>query len=111
VTLPPAWQPFTVYAAATVTHPGLHYLFIRQAEQIVASVIAHVTADMVGIYGISTLPRFRRRGYGTALVRAAVALRPDLPVTVFPDPPSVPMYTRSGFVRAQEIAIWQTVKP
>jgi GNAT superfamily N-acetyltransferase len=87
----------------------MNYLLLRQEEQVVASVIAHITEDMVGIFGISTLPQFRRRGYGTALVRAAVALRPDLPLTVFPDPPSVPMYTRSGFVRAQEIAVWKTV--
>ncbi len=108
VTPSPEWQPFTMHAAATLTHPGMHYLVIRQAGQVVAGVIVHVTADMVAIYGIFTHPRFRRRGYGTALVRAAVALRPDLPATVFPDPPSVPMYTRSGFVRAQEIAVWKT---
>ena len=79
---------------------------LRVAGKVVAGTIAYATEDMVGIYAISVLAPFRRRGYGTALVHAAVALRPDLPVSVYPDPPSVPMYTRWGFSRAEEIACW-----
>ncbi len=57
----------------------IKYLVIRQDEQVAAGVIAHVTADMVGI-SVS----LRTLGF------AAAARRPALPVTVFPDPPSVP---------------------
>jgi hypothetical protein len=42
------------------------------------------------------------------LVHAAVALRPDLPTSVHPDPPSVPMYTCWNFSRAKEIASWRS---
>ncbi|MEM7127594.1 MAG: hypothetical protein AAF702_14775 [Chloroflexota bacterium] len=44
--------------------------------------------------------------YAAAVVHAAVALRPDLPTSVFPDPPSVPIYRRIGFEPAGKIAIW-----
>lgn len=99
--------PFSWHPAATVENPNMHYLVARFAGQVVAGVIVQTSADMLGIYGLSTLPTFRRRGYATALIRAAVALRPDLPACVFPDPPSVPIYTPLGFVVAGEIAIWQ----
>jgi predicted acetyltransferase len=61
---------------------------------------------MTGVYGISTLMRFRRRGYASALMRAALALRPDLPMSVFPDPVSLPVYSVIGFERAGEIGVW-----
>ena len=100
-------QPFSWHASATLDDPGMYYLIARLDGQVVAGTIAYVTEDMVGIYGISTLPRFRRRGYATALVRATVALRPDLPVSVYPDPDTVPIYAGMGFVRAGNIAVWQ----
>ena len=97
---------FGLHAEATLEDPGMYYLNARLGGEVVASTIAYVTEDQLGIYGMSTLPRFRRRGYGTALVHAAVATRPDLPASVHPDPPSVPMYTCWGFEPAGYIARW-----
>jgi GNAT superfamily N-acetyltransferase len=101
------WEQFSWHAPETVDDPNMVYLIARLGGQAAAGAIAHITADMVGIYGVSTLSNFRRRGYATALVRAAVALRPDLPACVFPDPPSAPLYTSTGFARAGKIAIWK----
>ncbi len=98
---------FAQHAEATLEDPGMYYLNARLGGRVVGSTIAYATHDMLGIYGISTLRPFRRRGYGTALVHAAVALRPDLPASVHPDPPSVPMYSCWGFTRAKEIAAWR----
>jgi GNAT superfamily N-acetyltransferase len=99
-------DPFCWHPKETVGDPSMHYLVARYGGEVVAGIIAHVSAGMVGIYGLSTLPEFRRRGYARALVHAVVALRPDLPVCVQPDPPSVPLYTDIGFVQAGEIAGW-----
>ncbi len=98
---------FGQHAVGTLDDKGMHYLIARLDGRVVASTIAYATADMLGIYGISTLPEFRRRGYATALVRAVVFLRPDLPVSVQPDPPSVRIYTDMGFVPAGQVAAWQ----
>lgn len=103
-------EPFSQHAAATLETPGMYYLNARLDGQVVAGVILHATGDMVGIYGISTLMPFRRRGYAAALIRAAVALRPELPASVFPEPLSVPIYTDIGFVTAGEIAVWERQK-
>jgi hypothetical protein len=101
-------KPFSQHPLETLDDPGMYYLNARLDGQVVAGVIIHATDDMVGIYGISTLPSFRRRGYAGALVRASLALRPELPVSVFPDPVSVPIYTEVGFVAAGEIAVWRS---
>jgi GNAT superfamily N-acetyltransferase len=101
-------EPFSQHPLATLDDAGMYYLNARLDDEAVAGVILHATEDMVGIYGISTLPRFRRRGYARALIRAAVELRPGLPMSVFPDPVSLPIYTDIGFVAAGEIAIWQS---
>jgi hypothetical protein len=99
-------ETFSQHGLATLDDTGMYYLNARLNGQVVAGVILHATEDMVGIYGISTLPPYRRRGYAGALVRAGLALRPELPVSVFPDPVSLPIYTDVGFAAAGEIAIW-----
>ena len=99
---------FAQHAEATLQDPGMHYLNAWLDGRVVASTIDYATEDMLGIYAMSTLSPFRRRGYGTALVHAALALRSDLPASVHPDPPSVPMYTCWGLRRAGEIAAWRT---
>jgi len=98
---------FGQHAVGTLDDKGMHYLIARLDGRVVASTIAYATMNMLGIYGISTLPEFRRRGYATALVRAVVSLRPDLPVSVQPDPPSVRIYTDMGFVPVGQVAAWQ----
>ncbi len=97
---------FSQHAAATLDDPGMVYLNARLDGKVVASVIAHATDDMVGLYGLSTLPAYRRRGYATALVRAVAALRPHLPTCVQPDPETIPIYTGIGFVPGGQIAAW-----
>lgn len=103
----PEREPYSQHPLATLDVPGMVYLNARREGQVVASTIVHLTGDMLGIYGLSTLPQFRRRGYGRALVRASVALRPDLPASVYPDPVTVPIYTDLGFVRGGAIAVWR----
>ena len=99
-------QRLAQHGEATLDDPAMVYLNARLGGQVVASTIVYATESLLSIYAISVLAPFRLRGYGTALVNAAVALRPDLPASVYPDPPSVPMYTRWGFSRAEEIACW-----
>lgn len=97
---------FGQHAQGTLNDPGMHYLIARLDGRVVASTIVYATTDMLGIYGISTIPEFRRHGYATALVRAVVSLRPDLPVSVQPDPVSGRIYRDIGFVPVGHVAAW-----
>jgi len=101
-------QPFIWHPAGTLEDEGMYYLNARLDGKVVAGVIIHTTKDMMGVYGISTLMRYRRRGYASALMRFAAGLRLDLPMNVFPDPVSLPIYSVLGFERAGEIAIWNS---
>jgi hypothetical protein len=98
---------FIQHPAGTLEDAGMYYLNARLHGEVVAGVIIHATEDMMGVYGISTLMRFRRRGYASALMRFATSLRPELPMSVFPDPVSLPIYSVLGFEQAGEIAVWQ----
>lgn len=103
-------EPFSQHPVGTLEDANMYYLNARLNGQVVAGVIIHATEDMLGVYGISTLIPFRRRGYAAALMRAAAALRPDLPMSVFPDPVSLPVYSVLGFEHAGEIAVWNRSK-
>lgn len=107
-TVDPTWKRFAQHHPDTLADPQMSYLVGLLDGQIVSSIITHVTDGMVGIYGLSTLPSFRRRGYAAALVHAAVARDPECQACVFPDPDSVPIYTRIGFEPAGEIAFWMS---
>ena len=102
-------QPLDWHARSTLDVAGMYYLVARLDGQVVAGVIAHVTQDMVGIYGLSTLSRFRRRGYATALVRASVALRSDLPSGgILPRSAySSHLHQYRGSGEPGEIAVWK----
>ncbi|MBK8048746.1 MAG: GNAT family N-acetyltransferase [Anaerolineales bacterium] len=99
---------FSMHPISTLDYANMHYLIVRCNGEVAAGVIAQVTEEMVGIYGLSTVPRYRRRGYARALVHACVALRPDLSTSVFPDPPTVPIYTDLSFFIGGEIALWRS---
>jgi hypothetical protein len=103
-------EVYSQHPVETLEDKGMYYLNARLDGKVAASVIIHASEDMTGVYGISTLIPYRRRGYASALMRAALALRPDLPMSVFPDPVSLPVYSMIGFERAGEIAIWQSSK-
>lgn len=100
-------ERFSQHPLASLDDPGMVYLNARLDGQVVSSTIAYITDGMVGIYGLSTLPSFRRRGYARALVQASVALRPDCAASVYPDPPTIPIYTEIGFERGGTIAVWR----
>jgi GNAT superfamily N-acetyltransferase len=98
--------PLGMHHPATLADPRMHYFVGRVDGQVVTSSISYVGDDVVGIYGVSTLPDFRRRGYGAAITAAAAGVAQELPVVLQPDEMARGMYAQVGFRKLAEYRAW-----
>lgn len=94
------------HAVATLSDERVSYLLGRLNDRAVVSGVTFDSADMVGLYEVSTPPPLRRRGHARALVHHVVVTHDGRRLGVWPDPPSVPIYTDAGFVVGGHIALW-----
>jgi GNAT superfamily N-acetyltransferase len=72
----------------------------------VAGSMSFACAGVVGIYGVSTVPEARRRGYATALTIAAMSADPTLPAVLQPSEAAESLYRRLGFRRFASFRAW-----
>ena len=98
--------PLGMHHPITLTDPRMRYFVGRVKGRVVTSSIAYIGDEIVGIYGISTLPEYRRRGYGKAITWAAAMSRPRLDVAVSPDVMARGIERELGFRKIAEYAIW-----
>ena len=98
--------PLAMHHPATLGDPRMHYFVGRVDGQVVTSSISYVGDDVVGIYGVSTLPDFRRRGHGAAITAAAAGVAQELPVVLQPDEMARGMYAQVGFRKLTEYRAW-----
>jgi ribosomal protein S18 acetylase RimI-like enzyme len=63
----------------------------------------------LGIYSLGTLPDYRRRGYGEAILRAALAEHKDGELMVLESTEAgYPLYRRLGFREAAKFSVYLT---
>jgi ribosomal protein S18 acetylase RimI-like enzyme len=103
--------------AATI-HPGAFHppeildeprmvLWLGRVEgKPVGAAMSYRTDEAVGIFGVTTIASVRRRGYGTALTRAAMLVDSGLPAILAPSPEGEGVYRRLGFEHVGELRIW-----
>jgi hypothetical protein len=72
----------------------------------VGAAMSYRTDEAVGIFGVTTIASMRRRGYGTALTRAAMLVETGLPSILAPSPEGEGVYRRLGFEPVGELRIW-----
>jgi len=92
-----------IHGSGVLDDPRMHALVGRVDGRPVTAAMAYVSDNLVGIYGVGTLPAYRRRGYGDAITRAAVAVAPHLPAMLSPSDMARSMYAKVGF---QQIGSW-----
>lgn len=102
---PPA-RPFRSYAPALLEDGRFSFFAGRVEGKVVSVAHAVVAAGVVGVYGVATLPGYRRRGYGRALAAVATLVRPDLPAVLEPTPVAARMYRRMGYETAGRHRAW-----
>lgn len=98
--------PLGMHHPSTLKNPRIRYFVGRVGGRVVTSSIAYVGDDLVGVYGVSTLPEYRRRGYGEAITRAATKPATELDVALSPDEMARGMYRQLGFRKISEYTAW-----
>jgi len=68
--------------------------------------MAYVGDEWEGVYGVATIPEFRRRGYGEALIWAAIGSEPNLPAVLEPTEMDAGLCRRMGFVEVGRLRKW-----
>jgi ribosomal protein S18 acetylase RimI-like enzyme len=96
----------TWHAPAILRDATLTILRGRVDGQTVATSMSYRHAGILGIYGVSTLPAARRRGYATAMTVAALDLDPAIPAVLQPSQMAVSLYGRLGFERFATFRSW-----
>jgi len=87
-------------------------LFVGRVDgRPVSASIGYRTDDAVGVFGVTTIASARRRGYGTALTRAAMLPETGLPMVLASSEEGEQLYRGLGFHRVGELSIWVREDP
>jgi hypothetical protein len=86
-----------LHAPGILDDEAMHVLIGRFEGKVVTVAMAYVSDGVVGVFGVATLPRFRRRGYGAAMTWDALNAEPELPSMLQPSPYGRPGYIRLGY--------------
>jgi hypothetical protein len=89
--------PFTWHAPPVLRDSRLALWRGRVRGRTVSTSMSFSHAGVVGIYGVSTIPDARRRGYATALTEVALAADPTLPSVLQPSRMGESMYAALGY--------------
>jgi GNAT superfamily N-acetyltransferase len=98
--------PFGVHAVGILDDPRMRIFVGRVNGEPVTGAMAYVSDDVVGIYDVATPPEHRRRGYGEAITKAAIAAGQDVPAWLDPSDMALPMYRRIGFEPIGRYTAW-----
>jgi ribosomal protein S18 acetylase RimI-like enzyme len=99
-------EPGTIHPPAILDDPRMVLWLGRVDGKPVGAAMSYRTDEAVGIFGVTTIASVRRRGYGTALTRAAMLVDSGLPSILAPSPEGEGVYRRLGFERVGELRIW-----
>src|SRR5690348_12297462 len=95
------------YHPPTILGDGAMHMFTGRVDgDPVAASMGYVFDGAVGVFGVTTIAAARRRGYGSALTRAAMLTETGLPAVLAPSDMAASMYRSLGFEPVGELTIW-----
>ncbi|WP_152627994.1 GNAT family N-acetyltransferase [Streptacidiphilus neutrinimicus] len=100
------WRRGEQFPAHAVV-PGQRSWLARVDGRPAAACVTHDDGVAVGFYWVATLPEFRSRGAGRAVMRAGLAAHPDRPATLTATLLGEPLYRRLGFTERGLARWWQ----
>jgi hypothetical protein len=98
--------PFGVYGTGVLDDPRIRIFVRRVHGKVVSGSMGCISAGVIGVYAVATIPGFRRRGYGEQVTWAATASAPSLPAVLQPSHEGLGMYRRMGFVPVGSYTKW-----
>ncbi len=99
-------EPGTLHPPTILDDPRMVLWLGRVEGKPVGAAMSYRTDEAVGIFGVTTIASMRRRGYGSALTRAAMLVDSGLPSILAPSPEGEGVYRRLGFEHVGELRIW-----
>jgi hypothetical protein len=104
-------EPGTYHSPAVLADDAMKMFIGRVGGRAVAAAMGYRTDSVVGVFGVTTVESARRRGYGTAVTRAAMLTETGLPAVLAPSEQGEGLYRRLGFDRVGELTIWVKADP
>jgi acetyltransferase (GNAT) family protein len=99
-------EPGTMHPADILDDPAMAIFLGRVDGKAVAAAMGYRTDAAVGVFGVTTVASARRRGYATALTRAAILAETGLPAVLAPSKEGESMYLKLGFEPVGALSIW-----
>ncbi|MFC3994599.1 GNAT family N-acetyltransferase [Nocardiopsis sediminis] len=90
--LPGGFLPHRILA-----DPAAGVLLARSAGRAAAACVTYDSGAAVGVYWLATLPAYRSRGLGRAVMNAVRAAHPGRVLTLVATPDGAPLYASMGF--------------
>ena len=94
------------HPATILADPRMTSWIGRVGGRPVAAAMSYQTDGAIGVFGVTTIASVRRRGYGTAMTRAAILADSGLPSVLAPSPEGENLYRRLGFRAVGELRKW-----
>jgi hypothetical protein len=104
-------EPGTFHPPTVLADERMHMFLGRVDGRAVAAAMGYRSENVVGVFGVTTIASARRRGYGSAITRAAMLVDTALPSILAPSQMGERLYRRLGFDRVGELSIWSTEGP
>lgn len=99
-------EPGTIHPAGILEDPAMAIFLGRVDGKAVVAAMGYRTETAVGVFGVTTVASARRRGYATALTRAAMLPESGLPAVLAPSKEGESMYLKLGFEPVGALSIW-----
>jgi ribosomal protein S18 acetylase RimI-like enzyme len=106
-----AIEPGTYHPPTILDDDAMKMFIGRVGGRAVAASIGYLLDEVVGIFGVATVESARRRGYGSALTRAAMFAETGLPAVLAPSDEGAGMYRALGFEQVGALTIWTKGAP